>query len=74
MVRRQAAAIPAAPRCTLLHWIEDDHGDSSEPSRPACSKQAEALHAKIILGADTREDGPADPIPPPSGLCLPPLG
>ncbi|MBQ8101581.1 MAG: hypothetical protein IJ127_01520 [Afipia sp.] len=74
MARVQMAAIPAAPRCTLLHWIENDHGNTSELSRPACSKQAQALHAKIILDAGTREDGPADPIPPPTGLSLPPLG
>ncbi|HEX7782600.1 MAG TPA: hypothetical protein VF509_07315 [Sphingobium sp.] len=74
MARPQAAAIPAAPRSTLLEWIENDHGDTPGLSRPSCSKQAQALHAQIALGAGTQEDGPADPIPPPTGLPLPPLG
>jgi hypothetical protein len=59
------------PRSTAhaAPWIENDHGDTSELSRPTCSKQAQALHAQIVL-ARAREDGPADPIAPPIGLSF----
>ena len=65
------AAIPAAPRKTLLEWIEQDDGDTAGNSKPSCNARTTALHAKILpsLGGASSE-----PIPCPAGLRLPPLG
>jgi hypothetical protein len=68
MPRRQIAAIPAAPRKTLLEWIDD--GDTTG-TQPACSPKDQALHACIPF--DDR-GGPAEPLQPPPGLRLAPLG
>jgi hypothetical protein len=68
------AAIPAAPRKALLAWIEHDDDDTTGHTQPACSKQAEALHARILLDAAIGSDPAAEPLQPPSGLRLPPLG
>lgn len=71
MAKRKSAAIPAAPRKTLLEWIDlDDDGDTSSCTQPACSDQEQALHARILLAPGR----PSDPIPPPPGLRLAPLG
>jgi hypothetical protein len=68
------APIPAALRKTLLEWIESDDGDTTSFTPPACSPQAQLLHAWFAL--DPR-DGTAEvrePLQPPAGLRLPPLG
>ncbi|WP_341896411.1 hypothetical protein [Sphingobium sp. YR657] len=64
------AAIPAAPRKTLLEWIEHDDGNETSPSIPQCSEQATALHAQILVA----QEGRREPIQPPPGLHLIPLG
>lgn len=65
-----AAAIPPAARKTLLEWIEHDDGNETSPSLPQCSQQASALHAQILVA----QEGRGDPIQPPAGLHLSPLG
>ena len=73
MARRNSAAIPAAPRKTLLEWIEHDDGNTTGFSQPPCSAQMQALHARILLGPiDKSETG--ERLQPPSGLQLAPLG
>lgn len=62
--------IPAAPRKTLLEWIEDD-GDTPAFTAPACNAKAQALHARIYLASS---DGTFEPLPPPAGLRIAPLG
>lgn len=66
------AAIPAAPRKTLLEWIDHDDGDTPGTTQPACSDKARALHAQIALAPDAR--GATERVQPPSGLRLAPLG
>lgn len=74
MPRRQSAAIPATPRKTLLEWIEFDDGDTTRFSQPACSSQAQALHAQIVPDPKDGTGEPSEPIAPPPGLRLAPLG
>lgn len=73
-VVRRLAAIPAVPRRTLLEWIETDNGDTSISTRPVCSAQAQALHARIAANPSRDGERSAEPITPPAGLSLPPLG
>ncbi|MFC3215450.1 hypothetical protein [Novosphingobium panipatense] len=72
--RRRGATIPPALRKTLLDWIETDDGDTAGFTPPACSAQARALHARIV---DDKPGGAGEfrePLQPPTGLRLPPLG
>jgi hypothetical protein len=72
MARRTSRAIPAAPRKTLLEWIESNDGDTTSGLPPSCSKPDQALHARICSGFAVR---PTDePLQPPPGLRLAPLG
>jgi hypothetical protein len=71
MSRRDAVAIPAVPRKTLLEWIDDD-GDTSSLSQPACDPKVQALHAKVL--AALGGVGAYEPLQPPAGLRLAPLG
>ncbi|MDF0490412.1 hypothetical protein PX554_19980 [Sphingomonas sp. H39-1-10] len=74
MARRNRAAIPPEPRKSLLEWIESDDGDSTGSTPPACSRQAQSLHARILADpAHDRGETP-EPLAPPSGLRLAPLG
>lgn len=74
MPRGNSAAIPAAPRKMLLEWIENDDGNTTGSTLPACSAQAQGLHARIFLDPNKgRGEGP-EPLQPPPGLGLPPLG
>lgn len=66
----QAPAIPPVLRKTLLEWIDDD-GDTPALSFPATNAQIAALHARIVVIPD---DGRGEPIQPPPGLRLAPLG
>lgn len=70
----QSAAIPAAPRKTLLEWIEHDDGNTSRFPQPPCSAQAQALHARILLDPANHKGEAAEPLQPPAGLRLAPLG
>ena len=73
MPRRPAAAATIAPRKTLLAWIDIDNGDTTETLPTACSVQVQALHAHIFISIGG--DGSADePLQPPPGLHLAPLG
>lgn len=75
MPRVQPALIPPAPRKTLLEWMACDDGDTTGLARPACSAQAQALHLAIIASAQAGEGGDArEPLHPPPGLRLAPLG
>ncbi len=75
MPRRPPAAIPAAPCKTLLEWIACDDGDTTGLARPACSTQVETLHAAIVAGAQGGARGnTSEPLHPPAGLRLAPLG
>ncbi|QNG46178.1 hypothetical protein [Sphingobium yanoikuyae] len=64
------AAIPAAPRKTLLEWIEHDDGDQTSSPIPKCSRQAAALHPQILVA----QEGRGEPLAPPRGFHLAPLG
>ncbi|QOT74546.1 hypothetical protein H5V43_22005 (plasmid) [Sphingobium fuliginis] len=74
MPRRKGAAIPAAPRKTLLEWIETDDGDTSGPPHPPCTEQTQAIHRRLLLDPQSRQNETAEPLIPPVGLRLPPLG
>ncbi|MDJ0276306.1 hypothetical protein QLH51_05775 [Sphingomonas sp. 2R-10] len=75
MSRPQPAPIPAAPVKTLLEWMACDDGDTTGLARPACSAQAETLHVAIVAGAQRGEGGGVrEPLHPPAGLRLAPLG
>jgi len=63
------AAIPAAPRKTLLEWIDEDDGDTTG-GPPPCGAKDQALHARIL----TTEGTESEPLQPPPGLRLAPLG
>ena len=73
MPQRKRAAIPAAPRKSLIEWIEND-GNSTDISQPACSSQAQALHARILSDPSNGNRETPEPLASPSGLRLPPLG
>ena len=68
----KGAAIPAAPRKTLLEWIETDNGDEAISTPPACSAKVQAFHAQIAV--ITNMAGAREPLAPPPGLHLAPLG
>jgi len=72
MTRRTDAVIPAAPRKTLLEWIDHDDGDTPSLTQPACSPAASAFHAQVALAADGSRA--AERLQPPPGLRLAPLG
>lgn len=74
MPRPNGAAIPAAPRMTLLEWIETDDGITTGPSQPPCSRQAQAIHAQIMVARHAHPDEATESLQPPSDLRLPPLG
>lgn len=74
MPPRTNAAVPVAPRKTLLEWIELDDGDTTSFTQPACSNKVQAIHARILLAAGARGGGSAEPLEPPPGLRLAPLG
>ena len=74
MARKADAVLPAAPRKTLLEWIEFDDGDATRPPGPPCHPQAQALHIKILLDPGSQQGDPVEPLQPPGGLQLPPLG
>ena len=73
-VTTTTALIPAAPRKTLLEWIESDDGNPSTLNRPVCTARIQALHARIVLHPNDAEDDRSEPFQPPPGLRLPPLG
>ncbi len=64
-------ALPPAPRKTLLEWIDQDDEDTANFDAPKCSAQDQALHARLIAPVD---GAAPEPIAPPSGLLLAPLG
>ncbi|WP_083554578.1 hypothetical protein [Novosphingobium sp. NDB2Meth1] len=63
--------VPPPPRKTLLEWIETDDGDTSGDARPVCSASQQALHANL---AGAPEGSGHEPLTPPAGLFLAPLG
>jgi len=73
MARSNSATIPAAPRKTLLEWIEHDDGATTCFSQPRCSVQMQALHARILLGPIDKGET-EERLQSPSGLRLAPLG
>lgn len=70
MARDKNATIPAAPRKTLLEWTEHDDGDTTSSSQPKRSPQNAVIHAQILVA----QEGQGEPIQPPAGLHLAPLG
>jgi hypothetical protein len=66
------AAIPPASRKTLLEWIDHDDGDTTGTSQPETSPDLQALHTSV-LAALHRSDH-REPLQPPPGLRLAPLG
>lgn len=73
MAKADRAPIPAAPRKTLLEWIDHDDGDTTGTTRPACSDDLQALYAQLPLATD-RFRAFVEPLQPPPGLALAPLG
>jgi hypothetical protein len=73
MPRGTTAAIPAAIRKTLLEWIEHDDGDTTS-TQPVCSEKDQALHASILLAPYHDAGSAREPLEPPAGLRLAPLG
>lgn len=69
-----AAAIPPAPRKTLLNWIDIDDGHTHSTVQPNCSAEVRALHAAIALAPEDASRGRPEPLQPPPGLRLAPLG
>lgn len=67
-------AIPPAPRKTLLDWIDHDDGYTSGTTQPACSADLQALHAQILPPTGGGRRVHAEPLEPPPGLRLAPLG
>ncbi|WP_054439669.1 hypothetical protein [Novosphingobium sp. ST904] len=74
MMPPHSAAIPPAPRNTLLEWIDNDDGNAPALSYPATSAQVAALHARIVVAPDDGRNELREPIQPPPGLRLAPLG
>jgi hypothetical protein len=74
MARRKRAAATRAPRKTLLEWIDLDDGDKGKILAPSCSSDVQTLHARIVAAADDRKAQPGEPLQPPPGLGLAPLG
>ncbi len=74
MPRRTDAAIPPAPRKTLLDWVEFNDGDTTGFALPACGDQAQTFHARIVLDSDDGKHRAPEPLASPSGLRLPPMG
>lgn len=74
MAARPAAAIPPAPRKTLLEWIDIDDGDTTGTTQPACSTEVRALHANLLVALSHEARGQPEPLEPPPGLRLAPLG
>ncbi len=72
MLRSKGASIPAAPRLTLLQWIDD--GDTTSSAQPVLTRDEKALHARILLDAGGGAHERPEPLPPPPGLRLAPLG
>lgn len=70
MPPQTGAAIPAAPRKTLLEWIEHDDGHTTRSTAPVCDNGLRKLHAQIFVATDATQDA----IAPPPGLHLAPLG
>lgn len=73
MPRRKSAGIPAAPRKTLLEWIELDDGDTTSSAPPACSAKTQELHARVFA-TNAGDDESFERLQPPPGLRLAPLG
>ena len=74
MVRRKSTAVPPVPRKTLSEWIQHDHGDAPGLTKPRCSQQAQALHTRIFPDPEGGEGEVPEPLTPPTGLQLGPLG
>lgn len=74
MPSRARAAIPPAPRKTLLEWIDLDDGHTTGTTQPTCSAELRALHASILITSSYETRGQPEPIEPPPGLRLAPLG
>ena len=66
--------LPPASRKTLLEWIDLENGDTTDTLAPSCSTEVQALHAKILVASDGRKGRIAEPLQPPPGLWLAPLG
>ncbi len=74
MAAADRAPIPTEPRKTLLEWIDHDDGDTTGTTQPTCSADVQALHAQILVAPDVHRHAYAEPLQPPSGLRLAPLG
>jgi hypothetical protein len=68
--------IAPPPRKTLLEWITDDDGDQPDHAQLVSSPAIAALHVRIVRGQPGAgdNDGPREPLPPPPGFGLAPLG
>ncbi len=73
MASARRGAIAPATRKTLLEWIEIDDGHTTGTTHPVCSAAVQTLHAQILLPAGGGR-GFVEPLEPPPGLRLAPLG
>lgn len=74
MARRKSAAPPAVSRKSLLEWIDHDDGDTTGFTQPECSEKDQSLHARVVGANHGRGAAQFEPIQPPPGLYLAPLG
>lgn len=70
----ERTAIPIAPRKTLLEWIDDDDGDTTADPQRTASKAEQEFHARVVAGAGLGRADETEPLQPPAGLGLAPLG
>lgn len=70
----QPQQVPPPPRKTLLEWITDDDRDQPDHAQPVCAPAVQALHFRIIYEPPHADDGPREPLAPPPGFGLAPLG
>ena len=74
MAAAPRAAIPPAPRKTLLEWIDHDDGDTTDTTAPVCSADLQALHTALFVPLGHEGRGQPEALEPPPGLRLAPLG
>lgn len=74
MPASRRARIPPAPRKTILDWIETDDGNAPRTIQPDCSAEVQALHARVLAAAGESRRERSEPLQPPPGFNLAPLG
>lgn len=74
MAAQAITAVPTPSRKTLLEWIDTDEGDEISFAQISGSvhwTRQQRFHAEFAFAPD---DGAGEPLAPPPGLALAPLG